>query len=117
MTPLTDSERALVTQHVRLAGLAASRTREYGRRVGFEFDELFSIACLGLVKGIRNFDPSISKPSTFLYTCCMREVLRTIRYQLAEALWSDHRQFGRACPVFGSRRTDSGRGHDPRPIL
>ena len=81
MTPLTDSERALVTQHVRLAGLAASRTREYGRRAGFEPDELFSIACLGLVKGVRNFDPSISKPSTFLYTCCMREVLKAIRYQ------------------------------------
>ena len=81
MTPLTDSERALVTQHVRLAGLAASRTREYGRRVGFEYDELFSIACLGLVKGVRNFDPSISKPGTFLYTCCMREILKTIRYQ------------------------------------
>lgn len=81
MTPLTDSERALATQHIRLAGLAASRTREYGRRVGFEPDELFSIACLGLVKGVRNFDPSISKPGTFLYTCCMREILKTIRYQ------------------------------------
>ena len=49
--------------------------------MGFEPDELFSIACLGLVKGVRNFDPSISKPGTFLYTCCMREILKTIRYQ------------------------------------
>lgn len=76
---LTESQRQLVEQNIGLAGYAATRFRGSGKAVGLEWDDLFSIACIGLVYGARVYDPTISRASTYLYNCCRGMLLSELR--------------------------------------
>lgn len=76
---LTESQRRLVEQNIGLAGYVAARFRGSGRAAGLEWEDLFSIACMGLVCGARAYDPTISRPSTYLYACCRGALLMELR--------------------------------------
>lgn len=42
-------------------------------------NDLFSIGLIGLIKGVDSYDPSKSKPSTYLYLYIKHEILRSFR--------------------------------------
>ena len=81
---LTEAQRHLVEQNIGLAGYAAARFRGSGRAAGLEWEDLFSIACMGLVYGARLYDPAISRPSTYLYNCCRGMLLDELRRSRCE---------------------------------
>ena len=78
---LTESQRRLVEQNIGLAGCAAVRFRRSGKTVGLELDDLFSIACMGLVYGAQRYDPAVSRPGTYLYDCCQWMLLTELRHR------------------------------------
>ena len=81
MQALTESQRRLVEQNIGLAGCAAVRFRRSGKTVGLELDDLFSIACMGLVYGAQRYDPAVSRPGTYLYDCCQWMLLTELRHR------------------------------------
>ena len=81
MQALTESKRRLVEQNIGLAGCAAVRFRRIGKTVGLELDDLFSIACMGLVYGAQRYDPAVSRPGTYLYDCCQWMLLTELRHR------------------------------------
>ena len=78
---LTESQRRLVEQNIGLAGCAAARFRRSGKTVGLELDDLFSIACMGLVYGAQRYDPAVSRPGTYLFDCCQWMLLTELRHR------------------------------------
>lgn len=76
---LTDTQRELVEANLGLARMAAWKYRESCARVGIDFDDAFSIACLGLMNGVRHYDPSSSKPGTYLMRGCELAILMELR--------------------------------------
>lgn len=81
MQALTESQRRLVEQNIGLAGCAAVRFRRSGKTVGLELDDLFSIACTGLIYGAQRYDPAVSRPGTYLYDCCQWMLLTELRHR------------------------------------
>lgn len=77
--PLTDSQRRLVEENIRLATYVAKRFTGVMECAGLDFDELFSLACIGLCHGARLYDPEVSKPSTYLCRCCETAILQELR--------------------------------------
>lgn len=78
---LTEAQRRLVEQNIGLAGYAAARFRDSGKAAGLEWDDLFSISCMGLVCGARRYDPAVSRPGTYLYNCCRGSLLMELRHR------------------------------------
>lgn len=76
---LTEAQRRLVEQNIGLARSVAARFWGFGRAAGLEWDDLFSIACMGLVYGAQRYDPAISRPGTYLYNCCRWVLLRELQ--------------------------------------
>lgn len=76
---LTDSQRRLVEDNIRLATFVAKRFTGIMECAGLDFDDLFSLACLGLCHGAQLYDPAISKPSTYLCRCCENAILQELR--------------------------------------
>lgn len=76
---LTDSQRRLVEDNIRLATFVAKRFTGAMECTGLDFDDLFSLACLGLCHGARLYNPAISKPSTYLCRCCESIILQELR--------------------------------------
>lgn len=71
-----DSEEILIKHNV---GLISSIAKRFLNR-GYEFEDLFQIGSIGLIKAIKNFDPSFSvKFSTYAVPMIMGEIKRFIR--------------------------------------
>lgn len=71
-----DSEEMLIKHNV---GLISSIAKRFLNR-GYEFEDLFQIGSIGLIKAIKNFDPSYSvKFSTYAVPMIMGEIKRFIR--------------------------------------
>lgn len=75
---LTDGQRRLVEDNIRLATFIAKRFTGVMAYTGLDFDDLFSLACLGLCRGAQLYDPAISKPSTYLCRCCETAILHEL---------------------------------------
>lgn len=75
---LTDSQRRLVEENIRLATHVAKRFTNVLKCTGLDFDDLFSLACLGLCYGARLYNPALSKAS-YLYKCCENAILQELR--------------------------------------
>lgn len=76
---LTASQRRLVEDNIRLATFVAKRFTSVMEYAGLDFDDLFSLACLGLCHGAQLYNPAISKPSTYLCRCCESAILQELR--------------------------------------
>ena len=76
---LTDAQRELVEANLGLARMVAWKYRESCARVGIDFDDAVSIACMGLIKGVRRYNPAVSKPSTYLSRGCELEIMMELR--------------------------------------
>lgn len=71
-----NSEETLIKHNV---GLISSIAKRFLNR-GYEFEDLFQIGSIGLIKAIKNFDPSYSvKFSTYAVPMIMGEIKRFIR--------------------------------------
>lgn len=71
-----DSQETLIKRNV---GLISSIAKRYLNR-GYEFEDLFQIGSIGLIKAIKNFDPKFSvKFSTYAVPMIMGEIKRFIR--------------------------------------
>lgn len=84
-TRLTDSQRALIESNVGLARSAAWKYFRSLARVGLDWDDVFSIACMGLMRAARTFNPERAKASTYLTYGCECELLMELRRQNAKA--------------------------------
>lgn len=70
------SEEVLIKRNV---GLISSIAKRFINR-GYEFEDLFQIGSIGLIKAIKNFDPKFSvKFSTYAVPMIMGEIKRFIR--------------------------------------
>lgn len=76
--PLTAEQNRLVEKNIKLVHAVAGRFFEEGRNVGLDYEDLVSLASIGLCQGARLYDASISKPSTYLWRCCARVIQRGI---------------------------------------
>lgn len=76
---LTDAQRTLVEENIGLARTIAWKYKVSCARYGMDWDDVFSIACLGLVNAARSFDPTKGKPSTYLSYGCETAVLMELR--------------------------------------
>lgn len=71
-----ESEELLIKRNV---GLISSIAKRFIAR-GYEFEDLFQIGSIGLIKAIKNFDPTFSvKFSTYAVPMIMGEIKRFIR--------------------------------------
>lgn len=76
---LTDDERRMAEENIGLARVAALRLLPSGKAVGMDWNELYSAACEGLLRGVRRYDPTISKPGPYLYGSCRFAVMNAMR--------------------------------------
>lgn len=76
---LTDEQRTLVEENIGLARRVAWKYKASCARYGMDWDDVFSIACLGLMKAARSFDPAKGKRGTYLTYGCETEVLMELR--------------------------------------
>lgn len=42
-------------------------------------EELYDVGAIGLIKGINNYNSSLSQPTTYLYRCIANEIMMTFR--------------------------------------
>lgn len=82
---LTDSERALVESNIGLARRVAWKCFKNFARYGMDWDDVYSVCCLGLMRAARTFDPEKSKPSTYLAYGCKSELQMEMRRQRARS--------------------------------
>lgn len=82
---LTDEQRMLVEENIGLARKAAWKYKASCARYGMDWDDAFSIACLGLVRAARSVDPAKGKPSTYLFYGCETELLMELRRRRSTA--------------------------------
>lgn len=87
MQPLTAEQRRLVEENLGVAHAIAGRFIREGRAAGLSYDDLVSLACVGLCRGARLYDPAIAKPSTYFWRCCTTRVQRGVMHE--------HRAHGR----------------------
>lgn len=57
---LTDFQRQLAESHIGLARRIAWKYLKACERLGMDWDDVFSIACMGLMRAVRTFDPEKS---------------------------------------------------------
>lgn len=82
---LTDAQRTLVEENIGLAKRIAWKYCALCAQYGMDWNDVFSIACLGLMRASRSFDPERSRPSTYLTFCCETEVLQELRRQRSKS--------------------------------
>ncbi|XHX80965.1 MAG: sigma-70 family RNA polymerase sigma factor [Stenomitos frigidus ULC029] len=63
-TPLTEEARQLASNNL---GLARKLVNEIKERYHLEYDDAFQIACMGLLRGCRTYDPRKAALSTHVY--------------------------------------------------
>lgn len=78
MQPLTNAQQRLVEENIGLAHSVAGGFLLKGRAVGMDYDDLVSLAYIGLCRGAQLYDASISKPSTYLWRWCAGAIERGI---------------------------------------
>lgn len=87
MQPLTAEQRRLVEENLWVARAIARRFICEGRTAGLSYDDLVSMAYMGLCRGARLYNPAIAKPSTYFWRCCTARVL--------SGIMREHRAHGR----------------------
>lgn len=76
---LTDEQRRLVEENVGLARRAAWKYRKSCALYGMDWDDAYSIACLGLIQAALTYDPEKGAPTTYLTCGCESQILRELR--------------------------------------
>lgn len=76
---LTASQKQLVEENIQLASYVARRFTNIMRYTGLDYDDLVSLAYMGLCRGARLYDPERSNPSTYLVRCCETTILQELR--------------------------------------
>lgn len=76
---LTPEQQSLIESNIGIARMAAWKYHKICKQYGMEWDDVFSIACMGLMKAARSFDPARSKPSTYLSYGCETALLMELR--------------------------------------
>lgn len=80
---LTDAQLKLVESNIGLArSVAWKRLKDYAR-FGMDWDDVFSVACVGLMRAVRTFNPEKSRASTYLTYGCESELSNEMRKQHA----------------------------------
>lgn len=80
---LTDAQLKLVESNIGLArSVTWKRFRDYAR-FGMAWDDVFSVACVGLMRAVRTFNPEKSRASTYLTYGCESELSDEMRKQHA----------------------------------
>lgn len=64
----------LVIGNLGLAGSVAKRFLHRGKQYGLEYDDLFQIAAIGLIKAAKTWDPERGKFSTHAVTVMQNEI-------------------------------------------
>ncbi len=73
---LSEAQRSMVDEHIRIAGFAASKAVA---RWGIDPEEAFASASFGLIKAVVGFDSSKGFAfSTYAVQCCMRTIHRDL---------------------------------------
>lgn len=79
---LTKEQQELVTNNIGLARAVAHKFRRTCAYFGIDWDEAFSIACLGLVQAARKYDPEVAGGrSGYLYRACELTILQELRHR------------------------------------
>lgn len=81
MQPLTAEQRRLVEENLWVARTIARRFICEGRTAGLSYDDLVSMAYMGLCRGARLYNPAIAKPSTYFWRCCTTRVQNGIMHE------------------------------------
>lgn len=76
---LTEDERRMAEANIGLARAVALRMLPSGQSVGMDWNELYSIACEGLLRGVQKYDPALCKTSGYLYRSCQLAVTNALR--------------------------------------
>lgn len=76
---LNDEQRRLVSENIGLAGLVVKKTRSLTIAARLEYEDVYAIACEGLVKGALRFDASKGRPGSYLYSSAQNAVLMACR--------------------------------------
>ena len=76
---LTDTQREIVEANLGLARMAAWKFRDSCAKVGIDWDDAYSIACMGLMKAARLYDPTLSRPSVYLTRGCETAIMMELR--------------------------------------
>ncbi len=70
------AREVLINHNLRLVGCIVTRNFSNTK---LEYEDLFSVGTIGLVKGVDTFDPKKAKITTYLGTCISNEILMYIR--------------------------------------
>lgn len=76
---LTEAQRALVEENIRLASKVASKFRRNYARYNMNWEDAYSTACLGLVQAALTYDPNHGKASVYLWRGCELAILMELR--------------------------------------
>ena len=77
---ITPQQERLVLENIKLIGLVIKRYHFQYNDLNLSYLDLFSIGKIGLIEGVRNFDPAKGyKISTFLCKCIKNEIANYMR--------------------------------------
>lgn len=76
---LTPEQQALAAENIGLARMTAYKFQRTCAIYGIGWDDAFSIACIGLMKATRTFDPTQATASTYLTRGCELAILIELR--------------------------------------
>lgn len=82
---LTETQRELVESNMGLAGMIAKKYWVKATQYGMDYDDVFSVACLGLMRAARTYDPKLSRPSTYLTYGCETAVQAELRKNISKS--------------------------------
>lgn len=60
----------MIVDNMRLAEFVVERIIKYNRNFGAFRDDMFQAACIGLIRAVDKYDPTIAKFSTYAYPWC-----------------------------------------------
>lgn len=81
---LTDAQRELVEYNIGIARSVAWKYYKAYIRYGMDWNDVFSTACMGLMRAMRTYDPQKAKNTSYLFHACRQELLMVIRKQSAK---------------------------------
>ena len=76
-----DERNKLIADNMGLVGKVIKDKVRDVRRIGiFEYDDLFQIGCIGLIKAVDAYKPGKAQFSTYAYVCIRNEIFEAIEY-------------------------------------
>ena len=76
-----DERNKLIADNMGLVGKVIKDKVRDVRRIGiYDYDDLFQIGCIGLIKAVDAFKPGKAQFSTYAYACIRNEIYEAIEY-------------------------------------